>query len=116
MNPQLTQTLEKLAEPPAESKTQPPKRMRLLPWIICIALLGGAGYIGWKYWKPIQGYFAAPADSGGAGRGRGAAGGNIPVVAATARRGNVHIYLDGLGQVTPLATVNLKTRVDGQIM
>ena len=42
--------------------------------------------------------------------------GPIPVVVATARRGNLNIYLNGLGTVTPLATVTLHTRVDGEIM
>lgn len=42
--------------------------------------------------------------------------GPIPVVVATARRGNLDIYLNGLGTVTPLATVTLHTRVDGEIM
>ena len=34
---------------------------------------------------------------------------------ATARRGNLPIYLYGLGTVTPLKTVDVKTRVDGAI-
>jgi len=40
----------------------------------------------------------------------------IPVVAANAVRGDVHIYLVGLGQVTPFDTDTVHTRVDGEIM
>jgi multidrug efflux system membrane fusion protein len=116
MNPQLTRTLEKLAEPPAQVAPTRQKRAAFIPWLILIGLLGVAGFAAWKYWQPIQAYFTTPADSATGGGRRGAAGGIIPVVAATARIGVVHIYLDGLGQVTPLATVSLKTRVDGQIM
>ncbi len=47
----------------------------------------------------------------------GRKGGNrdLPVVVATARRGDLPIYLYGLGTVTPLKTVSLRTRVDGAI-
>jgi multidrug efflux system membrane fusion protein len=40
----------------------------------------------------------------------------IPVVAATARKGAIGVYVTGLGAVTPLQTITVKTRVDGQLM
>jgi multidrug efflux system membrane fusion protein len=40
----------------------------------------------------------------------------IPVVAAKSYQGNISIYYSGLGAVTPLATVTIRTRVDGQLM
>lgn len=42
-----------------------------------------------------------------------------PPVAVTTRqvtRGNLDLYLTGIGTVTPLATVTVKSRVDGQLM
>jgi membrane fusion protein, multidrug efflux system len=41
---------------------------------------------------------------------------SVPVVAAPAQRRDVGVYLTGLGSVTPLNTVVVKSRVDGQLI
>ena len=100
-------------------------------------LLGTAALAGGGYWG-YQKYAATPMDSvaradgksksddadksakgakgdakgAGKGGGRGAA---APVAVATARAGNVNLYLNGLGTVTPLRTVTVRSRVDGEL-
>jgi multidrug efflux system membrane fusion protein len=59
-------------------------------------------------WPTIAGKTAAAAPPK-------AAGAALPVVAATARTGNIGVFYTGLGAVTPLATVTIRSRVDGQL-
>ncbi len=47
---------------------------------------------------------------------RGQAARAVPVVGAVARKGDIGVYLTGLGTVTPLKTVTVRSRVDGELV
>lgn len=99
--------------------TEPPstrRRKGIWIWLVILAVLAGAVYY---YWSQKKSSTPPPAGTdASAGRrpgGRGAQG-PIPVVAVKAQKGNIAVYFNGLGAVTPLATVVVKSRVDGQLM
>src|ERR1700684_3487892 len=48
--------------------------------------------------------------------GRHGGGGPVPGVAAPAQRGDMPIYLTGLGSAQALNTVTVRTRVDGELV
>ena len=85
-------------------------------WLLVIAIAAG-GY--WYYRNSHnKGQDAAAAPGAGGGKGRGPGGGNfaVPVVVATAQSGDLPVYFSGLGTVTPLYTVTVRSRVDGQLI
>ncbi len=49
-------------------------------------------------------------------KGPGAGGFTVPVVITTAQKGDLPVYLIGLGSVTAFNTVTVRSRVDGQIV
>jgi len=77
-------------------------------WVLVLGILA-AGVIYW-YHRASAGKEAS--SSAAAAR----ASAVTPVVAATAQRGDIGIYFNGLGAVTPIYTVTVKSRVDGQLM
>lgn len=88
------------------------------PWILLAVVVAGGGWYAYdRFATPQAETSAAGKDSGKAGFGKGGgAGAPIPVVGAPAQRGELDVYLSGLGTVTPLRTVTIKSRVEGQLV
>lgn len=81
-------------------------------WLLILILLGAALYFLWPKISSLQttktpSKTTPPAPSGPP---------ITPVIAARAEKGNIGVYYTGLGAVTPIYTVTVKTRVDGQLM
>jgi multidrug efflux system membrane fusion protein len=84
------------------------------PWSWAVLLLLAAGVAAYLYF----GRHATPATTAETGRKGGHQHGSdeIRVVVATAARGDIGVYLTGLGAVTPLNTATIQSRVSGQLM
>ncbi len=72
-------------------------------WLLAAAFLGILVYS----------HFSKPGKTTGQG---GAAAPPVAVTVEAAKKGDIAIYLSGLGTVTPIRTVTIKSRVDGQLM
>ncbi|HEY3309946.1 MAG TPA: MdtA/MuxA family multidrug efflux RND transporter periplasmic adaptor subunit [Desulfuromonadaceae bacterium] len=97
-------------EKPVGGRSRLPK---WILWLVLLALAIGAAIYAFNFWKSAPSENLQPAAKGQNGK----AGAQItPVAAVPARKSDVGVYLSGLGTVTPLNTVIVKSRVDGQLM
>jgi multidrug efflux system membrane fusion protein len=100
-------------ETPLARPTPPPApRKRRLRWLLLALLLIIAGVGGWYWFGRTPDAF--PQTPGG-GRVDPSARA-LPVVAATATKGSMDVYLNALGTVTPRNLVTVRPRVDGQLL
>jgi multidrug efflux system membrane fusion protein len=83
--------------------------------VLLLLILAGA----YAFFKKRETPAGSEAGAGGEGRRRGGfsmANRMMPVAVATAKLSEIHLTQNGLGNVTPLATVTVKSRVNGQLM
>jgi multidrug efflux system membrane fusion protein len=88
----------------------PPQRprswwRRILGWLLFLLIIGAAA--AWFVFR------SAPQ---GPPAGRFQSAGPMPVGTATVTKGDMPVILTGLGTVTPLATVTVKTQINGQLI
>ena len=102
-----------VAPTPAPDSLRPKKstRRRWLIWLAILLVVALGIYFLWPQIKSINSSSTPPTKSK-AGPGTAP----IPVVAAKSRKGDIGVYFTGLGSVTPIYTVTVKSRVDGQLM
>ncbi len=109
MNPQATanQQSDFDGAPPAPGGKKHKGRAWL--WVLVLCVLGaGAYYLSRGSAQQVQ---QAKAKADAAKKASRA----VPVVTAAARKGDMGIFLDGLGSVVALNTVTIRSRVDGQL-
>ena len=97
--------------PLEEARKAPPveKTHRRWPWVVGIGVAALLAALLFLRSSNKQQSAAAAAKSKSANR-------TVPVTGAVAKTGNLDIYLTGLGTVTALNTVTVRSRVDGQLI
>ena len=81
-------------------------------WIVVVALVCAGGWYTWSK----GGLTPAAAGSAPPKGGKKGGSGTVPVVAVKAKRGSIGVYINGLGNITPIYTDMVKSRVDGELM
>jgi len=106
--------------PTAEEKRR--NRRKVLWTILAVAVLGTAALLVHRARTANRvgaGFGGGGPGGYGGGRGAGRGGfgsfGPLPVVYSTAALGDIRIILKGLGTVTPLATVTVRTQISGYL-
>lgn len=84
-----------------DSSRQPPLNQRTSVWLLVLVLLLVAGII--KFYRH-------PAHNGNGGKMES------PVVAATAEKKDIPVYIAALGSVTPTYSVTVRTQINGRLM
>ena len=85
---------------------KPPRRHRTLVWLAVLLVFG---LLFW--WVARQKPAAAPV----AGGRRGAAGGNVTALTASSKQGDIGVYEEAIGTVTPVYTASITSQATGQI-
>src|SRR5262245_27619169 len=93
---------------PSPAPVNSPRRSKRTRWVLLVLLL----IVGLTVFVILQRSQKATAVASKAATPQ-------PVIAistAIAEQGSIGVYINGLGSVTPLSTVTVKSRVDGQLM
>jgi multidrug efflux system membrane fusion protein len=104
-------------EPSLHDQVTPPAaatRRRGWLWFALVAVLAVGGYFAYRQFAPTPD--AAPATAAGRPGAPGGPPRATPVVAVPASTADVDVYLGALGTVTPLRTVTVRSRVEGQLL
>ena len=101
---------------PQTSKDVPGRKTRASRrgwfWVLIVLLVCVVAYFLWPKANDSKSGATQSKATGDRTRGPGV----TPVVAARVRKGDIGVYLSGLGTVAPIYTVSVRSRVDGQLM
>jgi membrane fusion protein, multidrug efflux system len=97
-----------LGQEPFKPSPEHPRKRRRGPWIWLIVAVAALAAIYWMYRQYEASQQAAQAKKAQQVHA-------IPITTATVNKGDIGVYVAGLGMVTPVYTVSINSRVQGQI-
>ena len=83
-------------------------------WVVILVLVGAGVYYYFRSHANSDKSASASAQSPGTKSGRGS--GVVPVVAVRAHQGDIGVFFTGLGTVTPIYTVTIRSQLSGYLM
>jgi multidrug efflux system membrane fusion protein len=84
-------------------------RQRVIVWIVVLLFAAGLFTLVLRYQN-------TPQTAAQAGRRAAMMGGPVAVVPATAQKGDIGVYQEAIGTVTPVYTSSITSQVTGQVM
>jgi membrane fusion protein, multidrug efflux system len=100
-----------LAAPPPTAQRS--KLVRVLVWIALLLVFAVGFFLVLRHHDDTTKSAAA---AGGGRRGAGAGGGPVTLTTATAQKGNIGVYLDSIGTVTPVYTASITSQATGPVI
>jgi multidrug efflux system membrane fusion protein len=97
------------SSPPVASKGRAPRPAIPIVVVLVVGVIGGV-----LWFRHSASSHAAATGPGGAGS-ASRDGRSTPVIVAPVQRTDVPVFLEGLGNATPLATVTVRSQVDGRL-
>ena len=97
-----------LPAPPPTSRRS--RIVRVLVWI-ALLLIFAVGFL-----LVLRHHDETTKAAGGGGRRGGAGGGPVTLTEATATKGDIGVYLDSIGTVTPVYTASITSQVTGPVI
>jgi multidrug efflux system membrane fusion protein len=103
--------------PQHTARNEAPKPSGKRQWLWILLLLVFAGVLYWALSHHGTSQIAAQggAGGGGGGRGRRAFAGPVTLTTTTAEKGDIGVYLDAIGTVTPVYTASIYNQVTGVV-
>ena len=93
------------APPPPSPRS---KSVRIVVWIVLLLIFAVGFFLVLRHHEDTTKSAASPK--------RGAGGGPVALTTATAQKGNIGVYLDAIGTVTPVYTASITSQVTGPVI
>lgn len=93
-----------LPAPPSEQHSQHHKTVRIVVWVVILAIFAIGFFLILRHH-----------DSAAKKPSRRGAGGTTTITTVTAEKGDIGVYLDAIGTVTPVHTASLTSQVNGMV-